>query len=218
MPADARAHLHFARALGARHRLEADRHLARRHLHDGHRHRRRRGVLGGFLFLLLRAAVGAGGQHGGEEHDEKLHDWMSLEKQVDDARGARGLAFGARRNGEQPLQAVVAGEHGEQHLRGELGIRARSSFCLQELGQPAHHLARGVRVHVARERAEARHLGHQGAEGGDALRAERALAVFEREAQQAARARRSPSSSTSTRLARSPATALNSSSLLAKCW
>ncbi len=59
-------------------------------------------------------------------------------------------------------------------------------LLLQERGQPAHHLARGVGVHVARQRAKARHLRHQRAEGGDALGAERAFAVLEREAQQAA--------------------------------
>ena len=65
---DARAHLHFARALGAADRLEYDRHLARRHVDHGHRQRGRRRF--GVVLLLLGIALAAGGERQASERNE----------------------------------------------------------------------------------------------------------------------------------------------------
>src|SRR5262249_15093431 len=82
-PGNARAHLHFARALRAPDRLEADRHRARRHLEQRHAQGfgRAAGGRGRLFRSVLRAAGRAGGEQKNHQDREPLHGAYALRKQ-----------------------------------------------------------------------------------------------------------------------------------------
>src|SRR5258708_7167181 len=132
--------------------------------------------------LCMRRAAGLGGW--------RAFSWLvGAKKDIDDAAAALGVRTVVRSNAEQALDALVADQHAEQELGGELRVVAPqlpgAHRALEVRAELAGHLAGARRVHVLCQRAEARHLRHHRAERGDAFRAQHALAVSHREAHQA---------------------------------
>src|SRR5438874_1258569 len=119
--------------------------------------------------LCMRRAAGRGGW--------RAFSWLvGAKKDINDAAAALGVRTVARSDAEQALDALVADQHAEQELGGELRVVAPqfsgAHRALEVRAELAGHLAGARRVPALRQGAAARHLGHHRAEGGNAFGAQ----------------------------------------------